>query len=214
MAVSCRVLMEDSDPANGRTHYGPGSPWQRHRDCGGRLIDPTWSSEPEGAGQALRHQPQDGRQVEAAELGRRPGDRSERSEIDRAVCRGRGHRHRLPPSHVAAAGRLPLCLQATIPHLTRSSLHRCLQRHASAVSCRRTRLPAVTVDKVDRRKFKAYPLGTFPIDIAEVCTEQGKLYLLVAIDRSSKFAFIDLQGMAPRQVAGDFLFFFIDSVTY
>ena len=27
-------------------------------------------------------------------------------------------------------------LQATIPHLTRSSLHRCLQRHSSAVSCR------------------------------------------------------------------------------
>jgi hypothetical protein len=31
-----------------------------------------------------------------------------------------------------------------------------------------------------KRKFKAYPLGYFHIDIAEVRTEQGKLYLLVA----------------------------------
>ncbi len=77
-------------------------------------------------------------------------------------------------------------LQATIPHLSRSSLHRCLQRHTSAVSCRRTRLPDVMGDKPDRKKFKEYPLGYFHIDIAEVRTEQGRLYLLVAIDRTSK----------------------------
>jgi hypothetical protein len=29
----------------------------------------------------------------------------------------------------------------------------------------------------------------FPIDIAEVHTEEGRLYLFVAIDRTSKFAF-------------------------
>ena len=62
-------------------------------------------------------------------------------------------------------------LQPTIPHLTRSSLHRCLQRHGSS------RLPDVDGDKPDKRKFKAYPLGYFHIDIAEVHTAQGKLYL-------------------------------------
>ena len=46
-------------------------------------------------------------------------------------------------------------LQATIPHLTRSSLHRCLQRHGIS------RLPEVEGDKPDRRKFKAYPIGYF-----------------------------------------------------
>jgi transposase-like protein len=58
-------------------------------------------------------------------------------------------------------------LQATIPHLTRSSLHRCLERHSIS------RLPEV---------------GYFHIDLAEVRTAEGKLYLFVAIDRTSKFA--------------------------
>lgn len=66
-------------------------------------------------------------------------------------------------------------LQATIPHLTRSSLHRCLQRHGIS------RLPEVDGDKPDKRKFKSYPIGYFHIDIAEVRTEQGKLHLFVAI---------------------------------
>src|ERR1700687_1623203 len=77
-------------------------------------------------------------------------------------------------------------LQATIPHLTRSSLHRCLQRHGIS------RLPDVEGDKPAKKKFKAYPIGFFHIDIAEVRTEEGKLYLFVAIDRTSKFAFVQL----------------------
>ncbi|NPD68194.1 IS481 family transposase (plasmid) [Lichenicola cladoniae] len=99
-------------------------------------------------------------------------------------------------------------LQATIPYLTRSSLHRCLQRHGIS------RLPDVTGDKPDKQKFKEYPLGYFHIDIAEVRTEQGKLYLLVAIDRTSKFAFTELHEKATRQVAGDFLRALIKAVPY
>jgi transposase InsO family protein len=90
-------------------------------------------------------------------------------------------------------------LQPTIPHLTRSSLHRCLQRHGVS------RLPEVEGDKPDKRKFKRYPLGYFHLDIAEVRTEQGKLHLFVAIDRTSKFAFAELHEKATRRVAGDFL---------
>lgn len=40
-------------------------------------------------------------------------------------------------------------LQATIPHLTRFSLHRCLQRHGIS------RLPEIDGDKPVRAKFKA-----------------------------------------------------------
>jgi transposase-like protein len=58
-------------------------------------------------------------------------------------------------------------LQPALPHLTRSSLHRCLQRHGIS------RLPDVEGDKPEKRKFKAYPLGYFHVDIAEVRTEQG-----------------------------------------
>jgi hypothetical protein len=90
-------------------------------------------------------------------------------------------------------------LQATIPHLTRSSLHRCLQRHGIG------RLPDVEGSKPAKKKFKAYPIGFFHIDIAEVQTAEGRLYLLVAIDRTSKFAFVELHRKATRRVAADFL---------
>ena len=67
-------------------------------------------------------------------------------------------------------------LQPLIPHLTRSSLHRCLQRHGIS------RLPDVAGDKPKRQKFKRYPIGYFHIDIAEVRTGEGKLHLFVGID--------------------------------
>jgi transposase InsO family protein len=99
-------------------------------------------------------------------------------------------------------------LQPTIPHLTRSSLHRCLQRHGIS------RLPEVEGDKPDRRKFKAYPIGYFHIDIAEVRTEEGRLYLFVAIDRTSKFAFAELHQRATTRVAADFLGALTKAVPY
>jgi len=99
-------------------------------------------------------------------------------------------------------------LQATLPHLTRSSLHRCLQRHGIS------RLPEVEGDKPDRRKFKVYPIGYFHIDIAEVRTEEGKLYLFVAIDRTSKFAFVELYEKATARRATDFLQALIKAVPY
>src|SRR5207342_2128932 len=80
-------------------------------------------------------------------------------------------------------------LQATVPHLTRSSLHRLFQRHDIS------RLPGIEGAK-PRKKFKAYPIGYFHIDIAEVWTEEGKFYMFVAIDRVSKFAFAELHERA------------------
>src|SRR4249919_2907545 len=77
-------------------------------------------------------------------------------------------------------------LQATIPHLTRSSLHRLFQRHDIS------RLPEIEGDKTSKKPFKAYPIGYFHIDIAEVRTEEGKLHLFVAVDRTSKLAFARL----------------------
>ena len=51
-------------------------------------------------------------------------------------------------------------LQPTIPQLTRSSLHRCLQRHGIS------RLPDVEGDRPPNKTFKTYPIGFFHIDIA------------------------------------------------
>ena len=90
-------------------------------------------------------------------------------------------------------------LQPSIPHLTRSSLHRCLQRHGIS------RLPEVEGDKAKKQKFATYPIGYFHIDIAEVQTEDGKLYMFVAVDRASKFAYAELHPRATRTIAKDFL---------
>jgi transposase InsO family protein len=99
-------------------------------------------------------------------------------------------------------------LQPTIPHLSRSSLHRCLQRHGIS------RLPEVEGDRSDKKKFKTYPIGYFHIDIAEVQTAEGKLYLYVAIDRTSKFAFVQLVRKTGRSSASAFLVALIAAVPY
>ena len=61
-------------------------------------------------------------------------------------------------------------------------------------------------------RFKASPIGYVHIDIAEVRTEQGKLYLFVAIDRTSKFAFAQLHERATRRVAADFLHALVEAL--
>ena len=98
-------------------------------------------------------------------------------------------------------------LQATIPHLTRSSLHRLFQRHAI------NRL-ANAEDMAPRRAFKAYPLGYIHIDLVEVWTAQGKFYLFVAIDRVNKFAFAEVHQQASRRVAADFLRRLVERVSH
>ena len=90
-------------------------------------------------------------------------------------------------------------LQETIPHLTRSSLHRCLQRHGIS------HLPDMKGEKEPKKKFKSYPIGFFHIDITEVRTEEGKLHLFVAVDRTCKFVFVKLFGKATMMNAKNFL---------
>jgi Integrase core domain len=99
-------------------------------------------------------------------------------------------------------------LQATIPQLTRSSLHRCLERHGIS------RLPEVEGDKPRKKKFDSYPIGFFHIDLAEVRTAEGKLYLFVAIDRTSKFAVVELVEKADMQAAAAFLEALVGAVPY
>ena len=99
-------------------------------------------------------------------------------------------------------------LQETIPHLSRSSLHRCLKRHGCSV------LPKPQVTASLKKKFKAYPIGYFHVDIAEVRTAEGKLYLYVAVDRTSKFAYAELHKNQTKLNAADFLRHLIKAVPY
>jgi transposase InsO family protein len=147
--------------------------------------------------------------VEEAKLERRLAERTEEAEIDGSHARGRSPHHCLPGPYTL----LPLddclyALQPTIPKLTRSSLHRCLQRHGLS------RLPQVEGNKPARKKFKRYPIGCLHLDIAEVQTAEGKLYLFVAIDRTGKFAHAQLHQKAGKMIAAQFLRTLIALVPY
>lgn len=63
-------------------------------------------------------------------------------------------------------------------------------------------------------QFKRYPIGFFHIDIAEVQTGEGKLYLFVGIDRTSKFAVAQLVATADRKTAWEFLQHMLEVVPY
>lgn len=99
-------------------------------------------------------------------------------------------------------------LHLSITHLSRSALHHCLQRHGIS------RLKDVRDDKPKRQKFKRYPMGFFYIDIAEVQTVEGKLYLFVGIDRTSKFGLTQLVNKADRRTAWEFLEHLLKAVLY
>ena len=100
-------------------------------------------------------------------------------------------------------------LQATIPQLSRSALHRCVQRHGIS------RLPlGDDGQRPPKKKFKAYPIGYLHVDFAEARTEEGKPYLFVAIDRTRKVAFAELHPRAKRVVAAEFLRRVLDKLPY
>lgn len=98
--------------------------------------------------------------------------------------------------------RLPLddvyiALKDVIPHLTRSSLRRCLQRRGIS------RLPKA--DREKPKKFKDYAIGYFHIDISELRYEGGKGFLFVAVDRTSKLVFARIYRKATKLAASAFL---------
>ncbi len=63
-----------------------------------------------------------------------------------------------------------------------------------------------------RNPSNGIQLAIFHIDIAEVRTEEGKLYLFVAVDRTSKFAFAQLHEAATVKTAAGFLEALIEAV--
>ena len=69
-------------------------------------------------------------------------------------------------------------------------------------------------EKPGRQNFKRYPIGFFHIDIAEVQAAEGKLYLFVGIDRTSKFAVTQLVATAERKTAWAFLQYRLEAVPY
>lgn len=81
-------------------------------------------------------------------------------------------------------------------------------------AARYSRLPDIEDDKPKRQRFKRYPIGFFHMDIAEVQPAEGKLYLFVAIDRTSKFAVTQPVDKADRRTAWEFLEHLLKAVPY
>ena len=100
--------------------------------------------------------------------------------IDEAIiCEFRAHT-RLPLDDCYDA------LKDQIPKLSRSNLHRCLQRHSLS------RLPKEQCDAAPKKKFKDYPIGFVHVDITQVRIGQQKLYLFVGICRVCKYAYVQI----------------------
>jgi transposase-like protein len=90
------------------------------------------------------------------------------------------------------------CLKDTIPNLSRSALHRCVQRHGIS----RLRIEE-TAQK--RKRFKTYEIGYVHIDSCELRHADGKLIMFLAIDRVSKFTYVEFHSKAGKMAGSAFL---------
>lgn len=85
-----------------------------------------------------------------------------------------------------------------MPHLSRSSLHRCLQRHGV------NRLSA-TFDAGTEMAQVASALGDVHIDHAQVRSSDGSHHFFNAIEQASKFVFVQMGTRGDAAAAADFL---------
>ena len=91
------------------------------------------------------------------------------------------------------------CLRDTIPRLTRSSLHRCLERHGIS------RLPPSPDQASKRGSFADTTIGYVHIDTSDLRLAQGKLVMFLATDRVSKFTYVEFRDNAGKMNGADFL---------
>jgi len=91
------------------------------------------------------------------------------------------------------------CLRDTIPTLSRSALHRCLQRHGIS------RLPASEEKSSKRGRFSETKIGYVHIDSCEFRHAEGRLVMFLAIDRVSKFTYVEFHKKAGKMNGSAFL---------
>ncbi len=91
------------------------------------------------------------------------------------------------------------CLRESIPKLTRSALHRCLQRHGIS------RLPQDKEQASKRGRFAETKIGYVHIDLCELRWAAGKVHMFLAIDRVSKFTYVEFYDRAKMLNATAFL---------
>ena len=100
------------------------------------------------------------------------------------------------------------CLRDTIPKLTRSALHRCLLRHGIS------RLPRDDAADSKRKAFKETKIGYVHIDSAQFRSAEGKTHMFLAIDRVSKFVYVEFHPTAEMATGGAFMHNVIKAFPY
>jgi transposase-like protein len=91
------------------------------------------------------------------------------------------------------------CLHDAIPKLTRSALHRCLVRHGIS------RLPQDENTSSKRKPFKDTKVGYVHIDSAQSRSAQGETHMVLAVDRVSKFVYVEFHATAEMATGGAFM---------
>jgi transposase-like protein len=87
----------------------------------------------------------------------------------------------------------------SLPKLSRSALHRCLERHGIA------RLPKDPEKVSKHQRFAETKIGYVHIDSCELRSAEGKVHMVLAIDRVSKFAYVELHPAATMLIGAAFL---------
>ena len=91
------------------------------------------------------------------------------------------------------------CLREPIPSLSRSALQRCLQRHGISRLARGSSAPPMCC------RFADTPLGYVHLDSCEVRSAEGKRHLFLAIDRMTKFVYVEFHSQATMAAGATFL---------
>lgn len=133
--------------------------------------------------------------VEDLTCGAKPGQGSVLTDVDEAVIIEARRKTLLPLDDLYDL------LNPLIPVLTRSNLHRCLQRHG--VSRLADLLPPE--EKGQTKTFKDYAPGYLHIDSAQINLGKDKYYLFVAIDRATRYVYLELHDNKRVETAAGFL---------
>ena len=92
-------------------------------------------------------------------------------------------------------------LKTSFPALTKSTLYKIFKIN----DVNRWPKDEIPAKNTKKGKFKKYEPGYFHVDITQVYTEKGKIYLFVAIDRTTKFCVVKVYQNQKAETAASFL---------
>jgi transposase InsO family protein len=124
------------------------------------------------------------------------------TEAEEAIVVEFRRRTLLPPDDVLG------CLREAIPALTRSALHRCLERHGIS------RLPRDPEPASKRKRFAEAAIGYVHIDACELRLAEGKIFMFLAVDRVTKFVHVGFFDANTKMNGAAFLREVVEAFPY